>query len=450
VSYGCNYGDPVGDACRIGGGAHAPAYVEPVSYWVPTSIAPAGLVFHTGGGFPQWQGNALMGSLAGTALWRIELNGNAEVARERLFGALGERIRDVEQGPDGWIYLLTDSGKLVKVVQDTYAIATAAAPVAGGTVACSPNPVSLGGTSSCTATPNPGYAFTGWSGDCTGAACVLEGVTSPRSVTATFAPASTPPRLGNLSTRGQVLTGDNVMIGGFIIGGATAKTVLVRARGPSMIPAGVLNAMANPTLTLVNQSTAAIIGTNDNWGDAVNASAITATGKAPTNAFESAILVSLNPGAYTAVVSGVGGTTGIGIIEVFEIDGPTIPLSNISTRGRVLTGDDVMIGGFIIDGDGPQTVLIRARGPSMIPAGVTDVLVNPQMTLVNQATAAIIGTNDNWGDATNAAGIIATGLAPTNALESAILITLNPGAYTAVVSGAGGGTGVGIIEVFAQ
>ena len=115
VSYGCNYGDPVGVACRIGGGTHAPAYVEPVSFWVPTSIAPAGLLFYTGTRFPAWQGNAFLGALAGTALWRVELRGNAEVARERLLGDLGERIRDVEQGPDGFLYLLTDGGKLIQL-----------------------------------------------------------------------------------------------------------------------------------------------------------------------------------------------------------------------------------------------------------------------------------------------------------------------------------------------
>ena len=116
VSYGCNYGDPIGDACRIGGGVHAPAYVEPISYWVPVSIAPAGLLFYTGTGFPQWQGNVFMGALAGQALWRVQLQGNNEVAREQLFSGLGERIRDVEQGPDGWIYVLTDSGKLLQLV----------------------------------------------------------------------------------------------------------------------------------------------------------------------------------------------------------------------------------------------------------------------------------------------------------------------------------------------
>ena len=115
VSYGCNYGDPVGSACRIGGGVHAPAYLEPASYWVPTSVAPAGLVFYSGSRFPAWQGHAFMGALAGTALWRIALEGNAEASRERLFAALGERIRDVRQGRDGMLYLLTDSGKLVQV-----------------------------------------------------------------------------------------------------------------------------------------------------------------------------------------------------------------------------------------------------------------------------------------------------------------------------------------------
>ena len=114
-SYGCPYGAPIGDACRVGGGTHAPTYVEPVSYWVPTSIAPSGMIFYTGDRFPEWHGNVLFGALAGTALWRVELNGNALAARERLFGNLGERIRHVRQGPDGWIYLLTDSGKLLRV-----------------------------------------------------------------------------------------------------------------------------------------------------------------------------------------------------------------------------------------------------------------------------------------------------------------------------------------------
>ncbi len=114
-SYGCNYGDPVGATCRIGGGTHAPDYTEPVSYWVPTSIAPAGLMFYTGNRFPEWRGNAFFGALAGTALWRVALNGAQESSREKLFESLGQRIRYVKQGPDGWLYLLTDGGQLIRI-----------------------------------------------------------------------------------------------------------------------------------------------------------------------------------------------------------------------------------------------------------------------------------------------------------------------------------------------
>jgi len=115
VSYGCNYGDPIGEACQIGGGTHALNYIEPISYWVPTSIAPAGMIFYTGDPFPEWKDNIFLGALAGKALWRVKLDGNNEVERERLLAGLGERIRDVEQGPDGFIYLLTDSGKLIQI-----------------------------------------------------------------------------------------------------------------------------------------------------------------------------------------------------------------------------------------------------------------------------------------------------------------------------------------------
>jgi len=140
--------------------------------------------------------------------------------------------------------------------------------------------------------------------------------------------------------------------------------------------------------------------------------------------------------------------TGVGIIEVFEVDHPEIPLINISTRGQVLTGDNVMIGGFVIQGSSPQTVIIRASGPSLAAAGIASPLANPVLQLFSGQT--VIASNDDWGTAANAATLSASGFAPGNALESAILITLAPGAYTAIVTGAGGSTGVGIVEVFAQ
>ena len=115
VSYGCNYGDPIGEECQIGGGAHAPNNIEPTSYWIPTSIAPAGMIFYTGDSFPEWKDNIFLGALAGRALWRVKLEGTQEVERERMLTGLGERIRDVEQGPDGFIYLLTGSGKLIQI-----------------------------------------------------------------------------------------------------------------------------------------------------------------------------------------------------------------------------------------------------------------------------------------------------------------------------------------------
>jgi hypothetical protein len=148
------------------------------------------------------------------------------------------------------------------------------------------------------------------------------------------------------------------------------------------------------------------------------------------------------------VVSGAGNATGVGIVEVFEVDQPAVPLANISTRGRVLTGNDVMIGGFIIQGDAPQTVVVRARGPSLAPFGITEPLADPVLQLY--AGQSVIAANDDWGTAANAAQIQASGFAPADPRESAILVTLPPGAYTAIVTGAGGGTGVAIVEVFAR
>lgn len=252
------------------------------------------------------------------------------------------------------------------------------------------------------------------------------------------------PRVVNIATRMRVQTGDDVMIGGFIIGGSSPKTVVVRARGPSLAAAGVPNTLANPRLDLYTGQT--LIAANDDWQSASNAAVISASGFAPADPLESAIHVTLDPGAYTAIVSGVGGGTGVGIVEVFEVDRPELPLLNIATRGKVLTGDDVMIGGFILQGNGPQSVVVRARGPSLAAAGVPNVLANPVLQLFSGSTQ--IAVNDNWQLASNAVAVEASGFAPSDPNEAAILITLNPGAYTAIVTGSGGGTGVAIVEIF--
>ncbi len=252
-------------------------------------------------------------------------------------------------------------------------------------------------------------------------------------------------RLINLSTRGQVRVGDNVLIGGFIIQGSTPKKVLVTARGPSLSAFGVPGTLADPFLQIFSGATQ--IDANDDYASHPKASEMPADMR-PGNAKEAAIVTTLAPGAYTAIVTGVGQTSGIAIVEVFEIDTPANPLVNISTRGRVEISDSVMIAGFVIQGSSPQTVLITARGPSLQASGVPNILADPKLDLYSGQT--IMASNDNWGSALNASAIQSATGAPTNPVESAILATLQPGAYTAIVSGADAGVGIGIVEVFAQ
>jgi hypothetical protein len=254
------------------------------------------------------------------------------------------------------------------------------------------------------------------------------------------------PRPVNVATRGQVLKGENVLIAGFAIDGPTAKTVVVRGRGPSLVAQGIAGSMGNPTLRLASSQTNNL-RTNDDWGSAPNAAEVQASGFAPSHPQESAIMMTLNPGLYTAVMSGSGGSTGVGIVEVFEVDHPEVLLVNISTRGLVETGDNVMIAGFVVNGSSPLQVVVRARGPSLSQFGILNPLANPALNVFSGQT--MIGSNDNWQTAPNAAQVQSLGYAPSDANESAILISLSPGAYTAVMSGVGNTTGVGIVEVFA-
>ena len=257
------------------------------------------------------------------------------------------------------------------------------------------------------------------------------------------------PRLANISTRSQVLTGNDVMIAGFVIGGSANKTVAVTAQGPSLIPAGIPNAIANPRITVVRSIDGSVVATNDDFRAQADAGmALDIAGLTPGNDLDAALVLNLPPGAYTAVVDGVGGGTGVGLVAVFEIDHLEVPLINISTRAEVLTGNDVVIGGFIIQGNQPKTVVIQGIGPALLGAGVANALADPTLTLVRSSDGAVIGSNDDWQTAANAADLVAAHLAPSNAKESAIMMTLPPGAYTAILSGVNGGTGVGIVGVF--
>src|SRR5439155_14741534 len=251
----------------------------------------------------------------------------------------------------------------------------------------------------------------------------------------------------NIPTRARVLTQDEVLIGGFIITGAQDKTVLIRAIGPSLTTFGIAMPLADPTLEL-HDHTSALIVSNDNWRDSQQ-SQISATGLAPSSDSESVILATLAPGAYTAVLQGKAMTTGTGLIEIYDVDqNPNTQIANLSARGFVGTGDDVMIGGTIFHGS-PGTayrILVRAIGPSLANMGVATPLLDPALSLYD-ANGSIITTDDNWRDS-QPSEIAATGLAPTDDRESAIIVTLPAGAYTAIVRGGNGATGVGLVDVF--
>jgi hypothetical protein len=256
------------------------------------------------------------------------------------------------------------------------------------------------------------------------------------------------PRLGNASARAQLLTGNGVMIAGVVFHGDTNKTVVVMARGPSLVPHGITNPLMNPKLQLVRSSDQSTVAINDDFGTAANLAALEASGFVPADAREAAILVELPPGGYTAIVSGADGGIGVAILEVFEVDRPDHPLINLSARAQVMTGNDVVIGGFVIQGTGPKTVALVARGPSLAAFGIANPLANPVLQLVRSSDQTTIASNDDWRTAANAAQLLASGFAPGDPLEAAILVTLDPGSYTVIMSGLGGTTGVGIMEIF--
>jgi hypothetical protein len=269
--------------------------------------------------------------------------------------------------------------------------------------------------------------------------------------------------LANISTRAFVQTGDNVVIGGFIVEGSETKKIVIRAIGPELAQYGIRNFLANPTLEL-HDGTGALIASNNNWATTIIGGIITtrqardiqASGYAPGDGRESAMIVNLLPGSYTAIMRGVGNTTGVGLVEVYDLSpAPNSTLSNISTRSFVRTGDNVMIGGIIVQGTQPRRVIVRGIGPELTQYGVPNVLADPALEL-HDSTGALIAANDSWLH-TIIGGIITSnqvsairnsGHAPTDRRESAIIATLPPGNYTAIVHGVNNTTGVGLVEVY--
>jgi len=255
------------------------------------------------------------------------------------------------------------------------------------------------------------------------------------------------PQALNLSTRGVVSIGDNVLIGGFIVTGTEPKTMVLRALGPSLSSFGISHALSDPVLSVYNSSRT-LIATNDNWQADPGHSEIEANGLAPANLLESATLQTLAPGAYTVIVRGKDPTSGIGLVELYDLSPQSkSKLVNMSTRGSVGIADDVLISGFIVGDVDSATVIVRALGPSLGSSGVSGALSDPTLTIYDSSGSAI-ATNDNWQDNTNAIDIQKNGLAPPNPSESALVLHLPAGAYTAIVRGANGGTGVALAEVY--
>jgi hypothetical protein len=270
-------------------------------------------------------------------------------------------------------------------------------------------------------------------------------------------------QIDNISTRAFVQTGDNVIIGGFMIQGTELKRVIIRALGPELNQYGVSRALANPTLQLYD-GTGALIASNDNWERTIIGGIITSnqvgeirdSGYAPSDRLESAIIANLPAGNYTAIVRGANNRMGVALAEVYDLSDETDSiLSNISSRSFVQTGDDVMIGGFMVQGTERRKVIIRAIGPELTQYGVAETLANPTLEL-HDGAGTLIASNNNW-QTTIIGGIItsnqvgeiqASGYAPGDPLESAIIADLPAGNYTAIVRGVDNLTGVALVEVY--
>jgi hypothetical protein len=247
----------------------------------------------------------------------------------------------------------------------------------------------------------------------------------------------------------RVQTDNNVGIGGFIITGNSPKHVLIRAIGPTLARYGITDVLADPVFELHGPGLFATI-TNDNWRDTQEGE-IQATGIAPTDDLESAIAATLAPGAYTAIIRGSGSTSGVALVEVYDLNQDVdSKLANLSTRAFASTGDNIIIAGFLLsDHGGGDSVIVRGIGPSLAPGLLpASVLADPTLELRDSNGMLIMANNDWQDNPVQAAVITAAGLAPTDSLESAIAATLPPGLYTALLSGMNNSTGIGVVEIY--
>jgi Matrixin len=257
--------------------------------------------------------------------------------------------------------------------------------------------------------------------------------------------------LMNLSTRGVTNEGDNVLIGGFVVQGSQPAQFIIRSIAFSLATFGVADPLSDSVIEVYDASHN-LVATNDDWFVSTDAPTIASYHLDPPNSIESAVIVTLNPGSYTTIVksfssSSQPATTGIALFELYDLRTSSSRASNVSTRGQVGTGDNIMIGGFIIGGSTSKPVLIRALGPSLAQFSVPNVLADPYLEL-RDGNGNLVEANDDWQQSPEAATITADGLAPSNTKESAMAPTLAPGNYTALVKGVGGTTGTALIEIY--
>lgn len=412
------------------------------------SITPAGLVSTVGGiagqiGSTDGPGNvALFNHPSGIA---VDLSGNLYVA-DTYNDAVRKGVPDLPSP----LPMITSQPAAQSAVTGGRAIFSVTATNALSYQWTKDGVVIPGATSSTFVIPSAQAADAGtYRVTITGAAGTVQSVTAILTVT-----DFTGVRLVNISTRSYVGSGGDVMIAGFIIGGTAPKTVLIRASGPALAQFNLSGLLADPTLELHSGNT--ILASNDNWGDEpVTMAAITQASLSAgvfswsDGSKDAAIVTTLNPGGYTAIVAGKNGTTGLALIEVFEIDlaNGVSKLINLSTRSVVMTDANVQIAGFVIEGTGPKKVIVRASGPALTKYNVTGVLADPVLELHN--TTTILATNDDWA-ASLSAEFQKVGIDnwAQGSKDAAIVMTLDPGPYTAIVSGKGNTTGVALIEVF--
>ena len=394
-------------------------------------------------------------------------------AQTHTYDAAGRLTRTTYAG-SAVIYAYDKAGNLTSVSR----------PVA---LATSPTSYAdLGGTGAVSITP--ATAATDWSvtadsawvtltssatgrGDATlGYRLAANTSTKPRTATLTvlgeritLTQAGSRTRLVNLSTRGVAGTGDNIMIAGFVVVGTTPKPMLIRGIGPALAGFGVPGTLADPQLALFNS--AGKLTENNDWSTATNSPDIISAAQRlgafalSAGSRDASLLATLPPGPYTAQLSGVGATTGVSLIEVYDASeagtSPEVfrPI-NISFRGAVGTGDNVLIAGFVVGGQAPKQVLVRGIGPALAVFGVPGILADPTLKVVKDG--ATVAENDSWGVGPNssAAALIAASAGagafalPASSRDAAVLVTLAPGSYTAIVSGVGGTTGVALVEVY--